>query len=71
MSAVAMKSRPRYLARLAWDVWVAPGDALAVPLPKPLHPLYLAISPARRIGRAARRATRHFRAQRSGDMRVA
>jgi hypothetical protein len=61
LSAIAMKSRPGYLAKLAWDMWVAPGDALAVPLPKPLRPLYLIISPARRMGRAAARLTRGSR----------
>jgi hypothetical protein len=54
-SGALLKARPDYLANLAWGSWVATGDALAVPLPRLLRPLYLVISPARRIGRVARR----------------
>lgn len=72
MSAVAMKSRPRYLARLAWDNIVAPADTLAVPLPRLLYPLYAIVSPARRVARGARRmAVRGFARAPSRTMRAA
>ena len=67
-SAAMMKTRPPYLAHAAWDLWVSPDDALAVPLPPPLFPLYLLISPVRRIGRFAARG---FAWRRSGTMRAA
>jgi hypothetical protein len=55
VSGALLKAQPGYLANLVWGNWVAAGDALAVPLPRALRPLYVAISPARRIGRMARR----------------
>jgi hypothetical protein len=54
-STLLLKARPRYLADAAWTAWVAPPDALAVPLPRALYPLYALISPTRRIGRLTAR----------------
>jgi hypothetical protein len=54
-SALLLKSSPRYLANVAWESWVSTQDALAIPLPRAARPLYLAISPVRRMGRAVRR----------------
>ena len=55
VSALLLKSSPAYLANAAWSSWVSTADALALPLPRAARPLYLLISPAARIGRAARR----------------
>lgn len=65
-STMLLKARPHYLFDAAWTAWVAPPDALAVPLPRPLYPLYLLISPARRIGRLVARG---FARARSATMR--
>jgi hypothetical protein len=54
-SALLLKSSPRYLASVAWGSWVSTDDALALPLPRVARPLYLMVSPIRRIARAARR----------------
>jgi hypothetical protein len=54
-SALLLKSNPRYLASVAWGSWVSTDDALALPLPPVARPLYLLVSPIRRIVRAARR----------------
>lgn len=54
-SALLLKSSPRYLANVAWGSWVSTEDALALPLPRAARALYLIVSPARRIVRAARR----------------
>jgi hypothetical protein len=54
-SALLLKSNPRYLAGVAWGSWVSTDDALALPLPPVARPLYLLVSPIRRIVRAARR----------------
>ncbi|WP_293992259.1 nucleotidyltransferase family protein [Sphingomonas sp.] len=66
-SAAMMKTRPRFLAHVAWDIWVAPRDMLAMPLPRPLRPLYVLISPVRRVGRLAARG---FARARSKTMRA-
>ena len=67
-STLLLKARPRYLFDVAWTAWVAPPDALAVPLPRPLYPLYAVITPVRRAGRLA---TRGFARLRSRTMRRA
>ncbi|MDB5677669.1 nucleotidyltransferase family protein [Sphingomonas bacterium] len=71
-STLVMNTRLGTAGSIFWHLWVSPIDTLTVPLPRPLHPLYLAISPARRIGRIMRRAaTRGFARVRSGPMRAA
>ena len=67
-STLLLKARPRYLADAAWTAWVAPPDAMAVPLPRALYPLYAVISPVRRVGRLAARG---FARARSRTMRPA
>jgi hypothetical protein len=54
-STVLLSTRPRYLIDAWWSVWVAPRDAIEMPLPTLLRPIYLLISPVRRIGRLLRR----------------
>lgn len=46
-----MGDRPRYLLACVSHAWVAPRDAMALPLPRALRPLYLLISPVMRLGR--------------------
>lgn len=72
LSTLVMNTSPRTAGSIFWHLWVSPIDMLAVPLPRALHPLYLAISPARRGGRLARRAVaRGFARARSALMRRA
>lgn len=59
-SALMLKTRPRYTAHVMWDLWVSHYDAMALPLPPPLRPLYLVITPAKRIGRAVKRGWRRL-----------
>ncbi len=58
-----MNGRPRYLAACVWHAWVAPDDALALPLPRPLWPLYAVISPVARTGRGMAKIGRTVRAK--------
>lgn len=71
LSTLVMNTRLRTAGSIFWHLWVSPIDMLTMPLPRPLHPLYLAISPVRRCGRIMRRvAARGFARARSGPMRA-
>jgi hypothetical protein len=71
-STLVMNTRLSGAGPIFWHLWVSPVDTLAVPLPRWLHPLYIVISPARRIGRMARRLTARGFAKRGGEpMRAA
>jgi len=70
-SALLLKASPAYLANAAWSNWVSTADALALPLPRAARPLYLVVSPIRRIARAARRIVdRGFPPNVDGPMRA-
>jgi len=51
LGAFMMGGGWRYQLACVAHAWVAPRDALALPLPRPLRPLYAIISPAMRLGR--------------------
>lgn len=51
IGAFMMGGGARYLLACVSHAWVAPRDALALPLPRGLRPLYLFISPVMRLGR--------------------
>jgi len=70
-SVPLFKLSPAYLADAAWTSLVSTQDALALPLPPVARPLYLLVSPIRRIARAARRVVdRGFPRDADGPMRA-
>ena len=70
LTTLVMNTRLRNAGSILWHLWVSPIDTLAVPLPRPLYPLYAVISPARRAARiTARLAARGFARGRSRLMR--
>lgn len=69
-STILLSVRPRYLLDALWTVWVAPRDALAIPLSLPLRPLYLAIGLACRIGRLVSRRLARARSTSMREMEL-
>jgi len=71
LTTMVMNTRLSTAGSILWHVWVSPIDTLAVPLPRPFHPLYVVISPVRRTSRIVRRlAARGFARARSRLMRA-
>ena len=52
VSALLFRMNPVYWLGAVRDMLVSPGDVLAAPLPRPLHPTYVVVAPAVRVGRA-------------------
>lgn len=71
LGAFMMGGGPRYWVACVAHAWVAPRDALALPLPRALRPLYLVLSPMMRLGRGFARLGRALAAKTGFARRLA